>query len=81
MHRYVESYAAVQNPFVFVFLFREECADSCSCPAEDGDGKWHLYFGAMNVNRLPESIGELNQLLFTKQVRPLVLVHDQALCR
>jgi hypothetical protein len=50
-------------------------------PAEDGDGKWHLYFGVMNLNRLPESIDELNQFLFTKQVRPLVLVHDQALCR
>ena len=67
---------------MFVLLLRKEDVNSYSCPAEDGNYKGNLNFIAgisesIIVND-PECIGELNQLLFTKQVLWFFLVHNQA---
>ena len=55
---------------MFVLLLREEGADSCSCPAEDGNYEGNLNFVARMGESIivdgPECIGELNQLLFTE---------------
>ena len=82
LNRSRENYPVPKAPLIFILLLREEGADSCSCPAEDGDCEGNLYFIAwmdeLGVVDSPEYSGELNQLLFTEQMLRLFLVHDQA---
>jgi hypothetical protein len=65
-----EMYSLPKTRVVFVLLFRQEGADSCCCPAVDGNCKGYLYFIArvdeVSVIESPEGIGKLHELLFTE---------------
>lgn len=77
-----ETYPVSKTPFVFVVLVGEEGADPCSSPTEDGDCEGNLSFvtwmGELCIVDGPECNIKLDQLLFTKKLLLLLLVHDQA---
>lgn len=77
-----ETYSVSKTPFVFVVLVGEEGADPCSSPTEDGDCEGNLSFvtwmGELRIVDGPECNIKLDQLLFTKKLLLLLLVHDQA---
>lgn len=78
----METYPVSKTSIVFIVQAGEERAYPCSSPTEDGDCKGNLSFvtwmDELRIVDCPERNIELDQLLFSKKLFLLLLVHNKA---